>query len=72
MKTSFRHLGLPRKGAKSAGAESRRRGVTDWNYLWRMTDQDAVRGALGDPDNQPTDEAFWTDPRVRVVLPPTE
>ena len=35
-----------------------------------MTDEEALRNARADPDNQPTDEAFWADPRVRVVLPP--
>jgi uncharacterized protein (DUF4415 family) len=52
-------------------AKSSLRGVseygTDWDYLANITDEEAHRNALSDPDAQPTTPEFWKN--ARVVYP---
>jgi len=38
-----------------------RQSKTDWAKLEKMTEEEVSRNAQGDPDAQPTDEAFWID-----------
>ena len=40
---------------------------SDLAHLEAMTDAEAIQNALDDPDNQPTDAAFWAD--AELVAP---
>jgi uncharacterized protein (DUF4415 family) len=42
--------------------------LTDnWEYVKRMSDEEIEARALADPDNPPTDEAFWK--YAKIVWP---
>jgi hypothetical protein len=40
---------------------------TDWDYLAKMTDEEAYQNALSDPDNPPLTPEFWKN--ARIVYP---
>lgn len=46
----------------------KRKSETDWERLRTMTDEEAERGALADPDAQPLDESFWAS--AKLIVPP--
>jgi uncharacterized protein (DUF4415 family) len=51
----------------TSGSTSKTEPATDWRRLRTMTDAEVHAAITGDPDINPTDEAFWKG--ARVVIP---
>jgi uncharacterized protein (DUF4415 family) len=50
-----------------SGGTSKDEATTDWDRVRRMTDPEAHKAVVRDPEIMPTDEAFWRD--AHVVMP---